>query len=146
MQIIRQNCVEWWNWIIWTMNLSSLLLILLFCGLILAQDTIETQSHSCVHTCNNANEFGAMREKIHSLEIKVMNIENRLTGYGSLILQLEQKGKEQNSIQKCIFVMLHFFFLEKKWCEESYFNIFTLLVWNKLFFFSLERNIVILTL
>lgn len=79
------------------MNPSSLLLILLCCGLTLAQGTIETQSPSCVDTCNNAKEFGTMREKTHSLETKMMNIENRLTGYESRILELEQKGKEQNS-------------------------------------------------
>ncbi|XP_003454799.1 complement C1q tumor necrosis factor-related protein 3 [Oreochromis niloticus] len=75
------------------MNPSSLLLVLLCCGLTLAQGTIETQSPSCVDTCNNAKEFGAMREKIHSLETKMMNIENRLTGYESRILQLEQKER-----------------------------------------------------
>ncbi|XP_039465910.1 complement C1q-like protein 3 isoform X1 [Oreochromis aureus] len=78
------------------MNPSSLLLILLFCGLTLAQDTIETQSPSCVHTCNNAKEFDAMTEKINSLKTKMMNIENRLTGYESRILQLEQK--ERNTV------------------------------------------------
>ncbi|XP_063324723.1 complement C1q tumor necrosis factor-related protein 6-like [Pelmatolapia mariae] len=61
---------------------------------VLEKDTIETQS--CVDMCNNAKEFSAMREKIHSLETKMMNIENRLTGYESCILQLEQK--ERNTV------------------------------------------------
>lgn len=61
------------------MNLSSLFLILLFCGLAVAQDTIETN---------------AMTEKLNSLEIKMVNIESKLENYESRILQLEQKGKE----------------------------------------------------
>lgn len=61
------------------MNLSSLFLILLFCGLSLAQDTVETD---------------VMTEKFNSLETKMMNILSRLENYESRILQLEQKGKE----------------------------------------------------
>uniref|UniRef100_A0A669D474 Complement C1q-like protein 3 n=1 Tax=Oreochromis niloticus TaxID=8128 RepID=A0A669D474_ORENI len=60
------------------MNLSSLFLILLFCGLTLAQDTVETD---------------AMTEKFNSLETKMMNIESKLENYESRILQLEQKER-----------------------------------------------------
>ncbi|XP_003454798.2 complement C1q-like protein 3 [Oreochromis niloticus] len=63
------------------MNLSSLFLILLFCGLTLAQDTVETD---------------AMTEKFNSLETKMMNIESKLENYESRILQLEQK--ERNAV------------------------------------------------
>lgn len=48
------------------MNLSSLFLILLFCGLAVAQDTIKTN---------------AMTEKLNSLEIKMMNIESKLENF-----------------------------------------------------------------
>ncbi|XP_031614943.2 collagen alpha-2(VIII) chain-like [Oreochromis aureus] len=63
------------------MNLSSLFLILLFCGLSLAQDTVETD---------------VMTEKFNSLETKMMNILSRLENYESRILQLEQK--ERNTV------------------------------------------------
>uniref|UniRef100_A0A3P8N5U0 C1q domain-containing protein n=1 Tax=Astatotilapia calliptera TaxID=8154 RepID=A0A3P8N5U0_ASTCA len=46
------------------MNLSSSFLILLFCGLVVAQDTIETN---------------AMTEKLNSLEVKMLNIGSRNT-------------------------------------------------------------------
>ncbi|XP_026018465.1 complement C1q-like protein 3 [Astatotilapia calliptera] len=63
------------------MNLSSSFLILLFCGLVVAQDTIETN---------------AMTEKLNSLEVKMLNIGSRLENYESRIFQLEQK--ERNTV------------------------------------------------
>uniref|UniRef100_A0AAX7T934 C1q domain-containing protein n=1 Tax=Astatotilapia calliptera TaxID=8154 RepID=A0AAX7T934_ASTCA len=54
------------------MNLSSSFLILLFCGLVVAQDTIETN---------------AMTEKLNSLEVKMLNIGSRLENYESRIFQ-----------------------------------------------------------
>ncbi|XP_005952871.1 complement C1q-like protein 3 [Haplochromis burtoni] len=63
------------------MNLSSSFLILLFCGLAVAQGTIETN---------------AMTEKFNSLESKMLNIGSRLENYESRILQLEQK--ERNTV------------------------------------------------
>lgn len=68
------------------MNFPILLFVLLFCGLISAQqDGTETQS--CFpDMCNFLKEFGAMKEKLGAMETRLKDSENQ-------ILELKNKGR-----------------------------------------------------
>ncbi|XP_028261665.1 C1q-related factor-like [Parambassis ranga] len=60
------------------MNVNISVLMLLFCGLTLAQNTEETQSCS-PDMCELLKEFGAMKEKLAATENRLKDSETRLT-------------------------------------------------------------------
>ncbi|XP_028261674.1 C1q-related factor-like [Parambassis ranga] len=59
------------------MNVNISVLMLLFCGLTLAQNTGNTQSCS-TDMCELLKEFGAMKEKLAATETRLMDSENQI--------------------------------------------------------------------
>ncbi|XP_044038941.1 uncharacterized protein LOC122869740 [Siniperca chuatsi] len=91
----------------WKMNFTILWFVLLFCGLILAQDegtAIETQS--CFpDMCNLLKEFGAMREKLGAMETRLKDSETRLKDSETRLKDsenqiLELKNKEFGAMRE----------------------------------------------